>query len=694
MAEDLEARIQALIGAGRHADAAELCLQRGEPRRAAKLFAEVWDWPQAIEAAENAGHFADAYAYALAGQDRGALQRLLQILPDHPEQASAAAATAEAKGRVVDAAALREAAGEIDLAGELYERAGELAEAARCHESAGRYREAGVLYEKKLREEPGDGEAALRLGRILAGFGRWDHAARALQQAVGDREHQEAALEMLVACFDAMKMHDAAGTALERLRKLQPELPVKVDAFLRQTFGDERGPAGLSQGDEASQLLAGRYRIVRTLGAGGTGRVLLAHDGFYDREVAVKILTVGSSSQGRDAYVRFEREARVAAGLDHPNVVRVHEFNADGPFLVMEYMAGGTLEDRLEEGALPLAMIQHVTKGVLAGLETVHRRGVIHRDLKPANIFFGATGDVKLGDFGTAHLQDLGATLTGALIGTLAYMAPEQVTGSQRPEAATDLYAFGCILYRMLTGALPFPGPDFVTQHLERVPPPPSSLREGLDPAFDALIAELLGKAIEQRPDSVEAVRKTIDQLDWRDPDEDELAALVEREKRVEPAPEKKRPTTVPPAAAEERYTLLEPREGGAYLAQDELLGRRVRIEPCDETRARFLRRLAAVDGPFLQAIFDIDVEGGRAVIEEPKGETMARAIMDDAQRAHARAQVGEALEQLHAAGLVHGELGLGAVRVGPGRATLLLPLTRHEGSPEADREAFARLFP
>ena len=171
MAEDLEPRIRALIGAGRHADAAALCVQQGDARRAGELYAEVWDWTHAIDVAENAGFFADAYAYALAAQDRNAQQRLMQILPDYPEQARDAAATAEGKGRVVDAAALREAAGEVDLAAELYERAGELAEAARCHESAGRYREAGVLYEKRLREEPGDGEAALRLGRILAGYG-------------------------------------------------------------------------------------------------------------------------------------------------------------------------------------------------------------------------------------------------------------------------------------------------------------------------------------------------------------------------------------------------------------------------------------------------------------------------------------------------------------------------------------------
>ncbi|MAQ18162.1 MAG: hypothetical protein CMN30_25615 [Sandaracinus sp.] len=690
---ELESQIAALVGAGRHAEAANLCLQHGEPRRAAALFAEVWEWSRAREVAEDAGFFADAYAYALAGQERPALQRLLAVLPDHPDQASAAAATAEAKGRTIDAASLREAAGEVDLAAELFERAGELAEAARCHESSGRYREAGVLYERRLREDPDDAGAALRLGRILAGFGRWDHAARALQRAAEDREHGDAALQMLVACFDALKMHDAAGTALERLRRRHPELPIEVDAFLKETFGDERGPAGMAQGDEASQLLAGRYRIVRTLGAGGTGRVLLAHDGFYDRDVAVKILTVGSGSQGRDAYTRFEREARVAAGLEHPNVVRVHEFNPDGPFLVMEYMAGGTLEDRLGAGPLPLEMVRHVTRGVLAGLETVHRRGVVHRDLKPANVFFGATADVKIGDFGTAHLQDLGATLTGALMGTLAYMAPEQITGSQKPEAATDLYAFGCILYRMLTGQLPFPGPDFVTQHLERVPPSPSSLRPGLSEGFDALVAELLGKGLEDRPESVEAVRRTMDALDWSDPDEDALAELIAREKPAKPPESSSRMTSAPPPPETERYTLLEAREDGAYLAQDELLGRTVRVEPCDETRAAFLKKLAAADGPHLQAVLDIDLESQRAILEEPKGETLARALMDDAQRARARSEIRGALESLHRAGLVHGALGLGTIRIAPGRATLLLPTEPGAGDAARDLDVLEGLF-
>ncbi|MCB9625678.1 MAG: serine/threonine protein kinase, partial [Sandaracinus sp.] len=445
-----------------------------------------------------------------------------------------------------------------------------------------------------IKEDPTDGEAALRLGRILAHFGRFEHAARALQIAEKDPERRRAARGLLVACFAALKLHDAAGACLDRIREAEPTLPIRVADFLRETFGDERGLAAYALGGanhDASQLLAGRYRVLRTLGSGATGRVLLTHDGFYDREVAVKVLSVGSGAHGRDAYTRFAKEARVAAGIDHPNVVAVFEFNPDGPFLVMEHMGGGTLEDRLErsERPLPLAVVRHVTFSILRGLEAVHRRGVIHRDLKPANVFFGNAGDVKIGDFGVAHLQDLGATLTGAMLGTLAYMAPEQITGSARPEAATDLYALGCILFRMLTLELPYPGPDFVAQHLELPVPHVSERRTSLGDRFDALIGKLLAKNPRDRFASVDDAMHALDALDWNDPDHDAIADLVADAGRRAPSILPSRPPSAP--AGVERYELLEPLEGGAFVAIDTRLGRRVRVEPCDEARALQLQK-------------------------------------------------------------------------------------------------------
>ncbi|MBX3247256.1 MAG: protein kinase [Myxococcales bacterium] len=693
---ELDARVDALRRAGRYAEAANLCLQAGDPARASDLFAAVWDWPAAIRAAEQAGRYAHAYRHALEANDRGALTRLLGVLPDHPDQAVEAAGAAERKGRVVDAARLHAAAGDVATAAELYERAGELGEAARCHESAGRYREAGILYERRVREDPHDGEAALRLGRILAHFGRFEHAARALQIAERDPEQRRSALGILIACFAALEMHEAAVACLDRLRALDPALPRAVPDFLRVTYGDERGLAAyaLEGGGvhDASQLLAGRYRVLRPLGSGATGRVVLTHDGFYDREVAVKILGVGTGSQGRDAYARFAREARVAAGIEHPNVVAVYEFNPDGPFLVMEYMAGGTLEERLEgDRPLPLAIARHVAKSLLAGLEAVHRRGVIHRDLKPANVFFGAAGDVKIGDFGVAHLQDLGATLTGALLGTLAYMAPEQITGSAQPHAATDLYAFGCILHRMLTGTLPYPGPDFVTQHLESPIPRVAARRPELG-HFDPLVTRLLDKAIDARPGSVEEVRLALDALDWTDPDENALERLVKEEQRPPTPPRQSAAPSAPPPALE-RFTLLEPLEAGAWLAHDTLLERRVRVEGCDAARAAWLQHLGQADGPHLQAIFDVDVENERAVLEQPEGEPLSRALLDDARRERVQAELEAALRRLHAAGLVHGDLRLSNVIVGPGRAVLMLPTSATSSSPDDDPAALAALF-
>ncbi len=683
---ELDAQIAALRKAGRYAEAANLCLQVGDHARASELYAAIWDWPAAIRVAEEAGLLADAYRHALAAGDREAIGRLLQRLPDRPEQALQAAKEAERRGRLGEAARLHESCGAVAEAAALYERAGELFEAARCCEADGRYRDAGRLYERSLAEDPKDGEAALRLGRILAHFGRYEPAARALQSAARDPERERSALTLLVACFHALRMNEAAAACLERLRRQEPSLPASLAEFLKEHFDDAQGLAGLTEGDDGR--LAGRYRVVKTLGAGATGKVLLARDGFYERDVAIKVLSVGGGTQGRDAYVRFAREARIAANLDHPNVVRVFEFNPAGPFLVMEYMAGGTLEERLEDGPPPLALVRHVARSTLLGLEAVHRRGVIHRDLKPANIFFGAAGDVKLGDFGVAHLLDLGTTLTGAMMGTLAYMAPEQMTGASRPDATTDLYAFGCILYRLLSGSLPFPGPDFVTQHLEQTPPPVSARRAELGERFDALLRRLLAKAPTDRPTSVEEVRLALDAIDWGDPMDVPLETTEGPRDTTEGRTLAQRASTRPPAA---RYRPLEG-DGDQGVAMDTLLGRRVLLEPCDEARAAWLRRLARADGPHLQAVLDLDLEAGRCVLELPLGEPLSERTRTDEERDRARAQVLEAVERLHAAGVTHGDIGPHSVLLGPGRAVLLLPRSATGATVDEDLAAVRRL--
>src|ERR687885_898904 len=197
----------------------------------------------------------------------------------------------------------------------------------------------------------------------------------------------------------------------------------------------------------AEKVVADRYRLERRLAAGGMGEVWEARDLELDRTVALKLL----GPQADPA--RFQREAHAAAALSHPNVTQLFDYGAwEGrPYMVLEFLPGGTLEDRLGDGRpLPDAETERIAREIASGLAHAHSRGLVHRDLKPANILFDEEGRAKIADFGIARLSG-----AGTLTGTAAYISPEQASG--RPAGpASDVYSFGVILYRMLAGRLPF----------------------------------------------------------------------------------------------------------------------------------------------------------------------------------------------------------------------------------------------
>src|SRR6478752_9788484 len=205
-------------------------------------------------------------------------------------------------------------------------------------------------------------------------------------------------------------------------------------------------------------VIAGRYRLDELLGRGGMSEVWLAEDLELGRRVAIKLLAPNADT------ARFEREARAVASLAHPNVTQLYDYGeADGrPYIVLEYMPGGTLEQRLRDGKpLPDGEAFAVAAGTAAGLAHAHARGVVHRDLKPANVLFDEEGRAKLADFGIARMAAGDGSLTepGTVLGTAAYISPEQAAGSPA-SAASDVYSFGVMLYRMLTGRLPFESND------------------------------------------------------------------------------------------------------------------------------------------------------------------------------------------------------------------------------------------
>ena len=222
--------------------------------------------------------------------------------------------------------------------------------------------------------------------------------------------------------------------------------------------------------------------------------VWLAHDAELDRRVVVKLLAL------RADRARFEREARAVAGLAHPNIVQLFDFGEERqPYMVFEYLPGGTLEDRLAGNAMLAGdEIARLAGDVAQGLAHAHERGVVHRDLKPGNILFDGEGRAKIADFGIARVQGVD-TLTdaGTILGTAAYISPEQVRG-EPVTAGSDVYAFGVILYRLLAGRLPFEGSsatELARLHRDVEPPPLS--RSG---ALPALALAALAKEPARRP--------------------------------------------------------------------------------------------------------------------------------------------------------------------------------------------------
>jgi eukaryotic-like serine/threonine-protein kinase len=260
----------------------------------------------------------------------------------------------------------------------------------------------------------------------------------------------------------------------------------------------------------ADELVGGRYRLVVRLGAGGMSEVWAADDIELGRRVALKLLA-------RDADpARFEREAQAVAALAHPNICRLYDFGeADGrPFMVLEYLGGGTLEDRLVPGEpYPREETERIARELAAGLAHAHARGLIHRDLKPANVLFDDEGVAKIADFGIARLVGSGTlTEAGTLLGTAAYISPEQAQGLPAT-AASDVYSFGVILYRMLAGRLPFESEspiELARMHIQERPFPLADARPTAAPALAALAEASLAKDPEARPPDGEALVRAL----------------------------------------------------------------------------------------------------------------------------------------------------------------------------------------
>ncbi|HWF30534.1 MAG TPA: serine/threonine-protein kinase [Mycobacterium sp.] len=261
-------------------------------------------------------------------------------------------------------------------------------------------------------------------------------------------------------------------------------------------------------------LLAGRYEVRGRLGCGGMAEV---HDGWdtrLRRPVAIKLLHPALSAQN-GIRNRFDEEAHAAAALNHPNIVAIYDSGEhDGtPFIVMERLPGETLSDQIARGPLSQAQVHAMLDNVLAALTAAHRAAILHRDIKPGNILLSAGGEVmKVADFGIAKTPEATNTLTGQIVGTIAYLSPERLAGAPAC-VADDLYAVGVVGYEALAGHRPFPQENMAalaSAILRGRPPPVSGLRPDVGPGLIAVIERAMAYDPRQRFGSAEEMRAAL----------------------------------------------------------------------------------------------------------------------------------------------------------------------------------------
>jgi serine/threonine-protein kinase len=290
-----------------------------------------------------------------------------------------------------------------------------------------------------------------------------------------------------------------------------PRTQVSSRSAAGSSAPSQRSPKLLSNREEKAvvpvrcgDVLAGRYRLEEKIGEGGMGSVYVAHDQELDRRVAVKVLAANLVTDD-EVVERFEREARLTAKLDHPNIAPVYDVgrHEGRPFIVMKLLEGDTLADLLRtKGALSSDETLKLMRQVAAGLDYIHGKGFIHRDIKAGNIFVSPTGHATILDFGILRPRSAGQglTRTGKVMGTPHYMAPEQALGMRDVDHRVDIYALGVVLFECLTGTLPFDADSELRLiQMQAHAPPPDVLKRA--PWIAKPVAEVMRRALAKRPD-------------------------------------------------------------------------------------------------------------------------------------------------------------------------------------------------
>ena len=377
----------------------------------------------------------------------------------------------------------------------------------------------GVMYdflpflEETVADNVLDMNLKMQLAKIYLDRQLWTPAIAELRLTATHPQHKKESLYWLGRCFEAKGAVEKAREHYERVLASDffyldtPERLARLTEQAREQTTNAGTTMRVTSRAEFTTRLQDRYEIARELGRGGAGIVYQAIDVKLKRDVALKLFY---QQAGQDAarMARFLQEARLAAQLKHPNIVDIYDVNLEAQFIAMEYVAGGTLRQALTKSQqLTATQACGVIGQLCRGLQIAHEAGILHRDIKPENIFITQQKQIKLGDFGIAHLNSPHPddfTHIATQIGTLPYMSPEQVRGEPL-QAASDIYAVGIVFYELLTGSPPFTRGDIAYHHLYTAPAPLE-----LAPTLAALVLRCLAKDPAQRVSSAAELQRLV----------------------------------------------------------------------------------------------------------------------------------------------------------------------------------------
>ena len=479
---------------------AEMYLDERNYVEAARMFEKAEDFLQAGDLYEKAGQIKKAGEMAMKGGD---FARANEIFISSGDPMMAAQALEKAK-RLKEAAELYLKAGAFEVAARLLEESGDFYEAGMIFHKLGRLEDTVAFLQKVDAQSENYYAASLVLGQIFMDRGMLDAARERYKKLISKRDIGPATVEPyynLALIYAKNREYQNALLLFEKIlaenynyKDVQSHIELVKEGLRQEKALAESRKTTDSSGPK------GRYKLSKKLGQGGMGVVYLAEDTVLNRVVAYKVLPP-SVKDNPQVLENFLQEARVAAAINHPNIVTIYDTGSEGvePYIVMEFVDGISLKELLEKKpSVPIADLVGISKQICQGLEYAHNKNVIHRDIKPANIMLNKDNMVKIMDFGLAKILSSTEAEGTGVKGTPLYMSPEQIQG-KRVDHRTDLYSLGCTLYRLATGRPPFIEGDVYYHHLNTPPAPPRSLNPKIPETLDRIILKCLAKDPDQR---------------------------------------------------------------------------------------------------------------------------------------------------------------------------------------------------